>query len=58
MFPFINCAHYFLLIPTKNSIAFIQICGFFERTKYYAIWTLTEVYTYCILRGTIFSDLI
>ncbi|PAV20812.1 MBOAT-domain-containing [Pyrrhoderma noxium] len=23
-------------------IAFIQICGFFERTKYYAIWTLTE----------------
>jgi len=23
-------------------IAIFQICGFFERTKYYAIWTLTE----------------
>lgn len=26
-----------------KSLVFIQICGFFERTKYYAIWTLTEV---------------
>ncbi|EMD40473.1 hypothetical protein CERSUDRAFT_111072 [Gelatoporia subvermispora B] len=23
-------------------IVYFQICGFFERTKYYAIWTLTE----------------
>ncbi|KZT12889.1 MBOAT-domain-containing protein [Laetiporus sulphureus 93-53] len=23
-------------------IAYVQICGFFERTKYYAVWTLTE----------------
>ncbi|TFK92967.1 MBOAT-domain-containing protein [Polyporus arcularius HHB13444] len=25
-----------------SRIIFLQICGFFERTKYYAIWTLTE----------------
>ncbi|PCH41333.1 MBOAT-domain-containing protein [Wolfiporia cocos MD-104 SS10] len=23
-------------------IGYLQICGFFERTKYYAVWTLTE----------------
>ncbi|KZT20666.1 MBOAT-domain-containing protein [Neolentinus lepideus HHB14362 ss-1] len=31
--------------PKKNilyRIAYWQLCGFFERTKYYAIWTLTE----------------
>ncbi|EJD00976.1 MBOAT-domain-containing protein [Fomitiporia mediterranea MF3/22] len=31
----------------------IQICGFFERTKYYAIWTLTEGAS--ILTGSGFS---
>ncbi|KAI0773970.1 MBOAT-domain-containing protein [Fomes fomentarius] len=25
-----------------SRIIFLQICGFFERTKYYAVWTLTE----------------
>ena len=25
-----------------SSIAFIQLCGTIERTKYYALWTLTE----------------
>ncbi|KAI0751447.1 MBOAT-domain-containing protein [Daedaleopsis nitida] len=25
-----------------SRIVFLQFCGFFERTKYYAIWTLTE----------------
>ncbi|OBZ76121.1 Lysophospholipid acyltransferase [Grifola frondosa] len=31
--------------PRSNflyRIGYFQICGFFERTKYYAIWTLTE----------------
>jgi len=28
------------LVP---RLFFFQIAGFFERTKYYAIWTLTEV---------------
>ena len=33
-----------VLIETNNDnrIAFFQLCGFFERAKYYAIWTLTE----------------
>ncbi|KAL5530551.1 ALE1 [Sanghuangporus sanghuang] len=34
-------------------LVFIQICGFFERTKYYAIWTLTEGAS--ILTGAGFS---
>ncbi|KAH8113294.1 MBOAT-domain-containing protein [Phellopilus nigrolimitatus] len=34
-------------------IIYIQLCGFFERTKYYAIWTLTEGSS--ILTGVGFS---
>lgn len=30
------------LIPLYR-IAYTQLIGFFERTKYYAIWKLTEV---------------
>jgi lysophospholipid acyltransferase len=26
----------------RHRIGFFQICGVFERCKYYAIWTLTE----------------
>jgi lysophospholipid acyltransferase len=28
---------------------YFQVCGFFERSKYYAIWTLTEVSS-CVSR--------
>lgn len=28
---------------TWYSIAYFQICGILERSKYYAIWSLTEV---------------
>ena len=47
---------YFLIIDLASvltpfcRIAFFQICGFFERTKYYAIWTLTEVCNFLLLR--------
>ncbi|CCM03379.1 uncharacterized protein FIBRA_05509 [Fibroporia radiculosa] len=34
-------------------IAYLQLCGFFERTKYYAIWILTE--GACILTGLGFT---
>ncbi|KAH9927125.1 MBOAT-domain-containing protein [Epithele typhae] len=27
---------------TLSRLLFLQVCGFFERTKYYAVWTLTE----------------
>ena len=30
----------------NDSIAIFQLCGVFERMKYYAIWTLTEVTVY------------
>lgn len=32
-----------VLILRPISIAIFQVCGIFERMKYYAIWTLTEV---------------
>lgn len=30
-------------LTSVGRIIFLQFCGFFERVKYYAIWTLTEV---------------
>lgn len=32
-----------ILPPHRNSVVYLQFCGLIERTKYYAIWTLTEV---------------
>ena len=37
------CVKHFYSPNALISIGIYQICGFFERTKYYAIWTLTEV---------------
>ena len=34
------------LTPLVLRLLFFQIAGFFERCKYYAIWTLTEVCVY------------
>jgi len=31
------------LTDSVPRLFFFQIAGFFERSKYYAIWTLTEV---------------
>ena len=31
------------LTSSATRLLFFQIAGFFERCKYYAIWTLTEV---------------
>jgi len=33
------------LMHSTSRLFFFQIAGFFERSKYYAIWTLTEVRT-------------
>jgi lysophospholipid acyltransferase len=42
--------NYFVLLkpwfkakPYWYQFLYFQLCGFFERSKYYAIWTLTEV---------------
>lgn len=36
-----------------RRIGFFQIAGFFERTKYYAIWTLTEVCHLAVISTTL-----
>ncbi|KAL5508428.1 ALE1 [Sanghuangporus vaninii] len=49
----VSLQEWFVRKSLLYRLVFIQFCGFFERTKYYAIWTLTEGAS--ILTGAGFS---